>query len=239
MTKLLFRDDPYLQEATSVVASYTPEGAILADASVFYPAGGGQPGDSGFLIWQGGRLPIASAVKTSEGQVALIPGEPIALPPIGAQIRQLIDWPRRYKHMRVHTALHLLSVVIPLPVTGGQIGPGRGRLDFDMPEPVTDLAAIEDQLNLLVEADAPVSFELISEEELLGNSALVKTLRVRPPSGSGSIRLVRIGTSDRQIDLQACGGTHVARTGEIGRITVERIENKGRMNRRVTISVAD
>ncbi len=239
MTALLFRDDAYLQEAVAQVTGQTPEGAVLVDASVFYPTGGGQPGDSGWLIWEGGRIPVATAVKTPEGGVALVPAEPVTLPPAGAEVRQVLDWERRYRHMRIHTALHLLSVVIPLPVTGGQIGAGRGRLDFDMPDPPGDLTELNDRLNALVGRDLAVSEDWITDEELVANPGLVKTLSVRPPMGQGRVRLVGIGSGTGQVDLQPCGGTHVARTAEIGRVSIDKVEKKGRMNRRVSISLSD
>ena len=144
MTELLFRDDAYLTECEARVTGVTPEGGIIVDRSVFYPTSGGQPGDSGRIEWQGGALTIATAVKVEGGDVALVPGEPRLMPPVGAEIRMVLDWERRHRHMRVHTALHLLSVVIPLPVTGGQIGVDRGRLDFDMPEPPADIAEAGD-----------------------------------------------------------------------------------------------
>jgi misacylated tRNA(Ala) deacylase len=156
---------------------------------------------------------------------------------VGAEARQFVDWGRRYRHMRVHTALHLLSVVIPLPVTGGQIASDKGRLDFDMPEPPGDVAALEEALNALIERDLAVSDQWISDAELLANPGLVKTMSVRPPTGQGRVRLVRIADGASQIDLQPCGGTHVRRTGEIGRVEIGRIEKKGRQNRRVTITL--
>ena len=140
--------------------------------------------------------------------------------------------------MRVHTALHLLSVVIPLPVTGGQVGEGRGRLDFDMPHPPGDVAALEERVNALVGRDLVVSAEWITDAELAANPGLVKTMSVAPPIGQGRVRLVRIGRAAEEVDLQPCGGTHVARTGEIGRVTIGRIENKGRQNRRVSLILA-
>lgn len=237
-THLLFRDDAYLRETDSTVIGHTPEGGILVDRTVFYPTGGGQPGDSGLVAWPGGRCAIATAVKAEGGLVALVPAEPVALPPVGAALRQRLDWDRRHRHMRVHTALHLLSVVIPLPVTGGQIGAERGRLDFDMPDPPGDVAALEERLNTLIGLDLAVTEQWITDEELLANPGLVKTMSVRPPMGQGRVRLVRIGSADRQIDLQPCGGTHVARTAEIGRVEIGKIENKGRQNRRVSVTLA-
>lgn len=234
MTELLFRDDPYLTAADCRIIGHTAEGGILVDRSVFYATGGGQPGDSGVLDWGGTRMPIATALKV-DGGIALIPAEPAPMPPIGAPARQQIDWGRRHRHMRVHTALHLLSVVIPLPVTGGQIAADKGRLDFDMPDPPGDMAALEEELNGLIARDLTVSDRWISDEELLANPGLVKTMSVRPPMGQGRVRLVRIADGEAQIDLQPCGGTHVRRTGEIGRVAIGKIENKGRQNRRVTV----
>ena len=237
MTDLLFRDDAYLQQTDSRVTGHTPEGGILIDRSVFYPTGGGQPGDCGWVEWPGGRLSIATAVKVERGQVALVPAEPMAMPPVGTVLTQRLDWGRRHRHMRMHTALHLLSVVIPLPVTGGQIGADRGRLDFDMPEPLTDTDQLNSALNALIDRDLPVSDDWITDDALLANPGLVKTLSVMPPIGQGRVRLVRIGQGADQIDLQPCGGTHVARTGEVGRVEITKIENKGRQNRRVTLTL--
>jgi misacylated tRNA(Ala) deacylase len=236
MTRLLFREDPGLRDAAAQVEAITPEGGIRLDASIFYPAGGGQPGDSGWLDWEGGRIGIATAVKEGD-DVVLIPAEPAALPAPGTAVGQHIDWTRRWGHMRVHTALHLLSVVLPFPVTGGAVGADRGRLDFDMPE-VPEAGAVEAALAALVGADLPVTEEWITEAELDANPALVKTLSVRPPRGAGRVRLIRIGLGEGCVDLQPCGGTHVARTGEIGALRLGRIENKGRMNRRVTLHLA-
>lgn len=236
MTELLFRSDAYLARAEAEVTGHTPEGGILLSASIFYPTGGGQPGDSGWLEWAGGRMAIATALK-HEGGVALVPGDISPLPPLGARVTQVLDWERRHRHMRVHTALHLLSVVIPLPVTGGQIGAERGRLDFDMPEPPEDIAAIEDRLNRLIDLDMEVTESWITDAELEANPGLVKTMSVRPPMGQGRVRLIRIGTATEQVDLQPCGGTHVARTAEIGRVALTKVEKKGRQNRRVTLEL--
>jgi misacylated tRNA(Ala) deacylase len=235
MTDLLFRDDPYLREAAARVVAHTPEGGIVLDRTVFYATGGGQPGDSGHLIWDGRTIPVATAVKTPEGGVALVPAEPAPLPPVGAALRQVLDWERRHRHMRVHTALHLLSVVVPLPVTGGQIAADKGRLDFDMPDPPEDTQGWADALNALIERDLPVIESWITDAELAANPGLVKTLSVAPPVGQGRVRLIRIGAGADQIDLQPCGGTHVARTAEIGRVSIGKIEKKGRQNRRVTL----
>jgi misacylated tRNA(Ala) deacylase len=233
MTEPIFLNDPYQREAEARVTGQTPEGGILVDASVFYPTGGGQPGDSGHISWDDGSVAIATAVKADGGQVALVPSEPIALPAPGTVIEQSLDWARRHAHMRVHTALHLLSVVIPLGVTGGSISEGRGRLDFDMPDAPEDKPALERALNDLIERDLPVSEDWITEAELDANPGLVKTMSVKPPRGAGRVRLIRIGEGDAQVDLQPCGGTHVASTGEIGPVRLGKIEKKGRQNRRV------
>ncbi|MCT4553826.1 MAG: alanyl-tRNA editing protein [Pelagimonas sp.] len=239
MSAQLYRDDPYLRDAPGKVIGHTEEGGVIVSPALFYPKGGGQPGDSGWLEWDGRRLAIATAVKDPDGSdlSVLVPAEPAALPPVGAHVTQVLDWERRHKHMRVHTALHLLSVVIPLPVTGGQIGAGTGRLDFAMPEPPEDKAALERALNALVDRDLTVGEEWISEADLEANPGLVKTLSVQPPRGTGRIRLVRIGAGPDLVDLQPCGGTHVARTGEIGAVRLGKIENKGRQNRRVSIAL--
>jgi misacylated tRNA(Ala) deacylase len=238
LTELLFRDDAYLTTADCRITGHTSEGALIVDRSVFYPTGGGQPGDSGMLDWGTGRMPIATTIKV-EGGLALVPSEPLPMPPVGAPARMILDWSRRYRHMRVHTALHLLSVVIPLPVTGGQVSVDRGRLDFDMPGPPGDFAAIEGVLMSLIERDLPVTADWITEAQLEANPTLVKTMSVRPPTGQSRVRLIRIGLGTDQIDLQPCGGTHVARTGEIGHVRIGKIENKGRQNRRVTLHLGE
>lgn len=237
-TELLFLDDPYRTSAPATVLGHTEEGGVILDRTIFYARGGGQPGDSGTLDWNGARLPIATAVKGEEGAIVLIPSEPAPLPPVGAEVQQRLDWDRRLGHMRIHTALHLLSVVIPLPVTGGAIAADKGRLDFHMPQAPEDKMILEGQLNALVTRDLPVSVEWITEAELDANPNLVKTLSVQPPRGSGKIRLVRIGGEGDQVDLQPCGGTHVARTAEIGKLAITKVENKGKQNRRVTIEFA-
>ncbi|VVT29416.1 conserved hypothetical protein [Roseovarius sp. EC-HK134] len=239
MTTPLFRLDAYQTEAAGVVVAHTPEGGIVLDQTLFYPMGGGQPGDSGRLMCQGRSLPIATAVKAEGDRIALVMAEPMALPPIGTALRQAIDWPRRHRLMRMHTALHLLSVVIPLPVSGGAVAETRSRLDFDMPEAPEDRETLEDYLNQLVDQDLPVTEEWITDDALRANPGLVKTMSVAPPMGSGRVRLVRIGQGTDQVDLQPCGGTHVARTGEIGRLRLGKVEKKGRHNRRVYLHLED
>ena len=233
MTELLFRKDAYAREATGIVTALTDEGGIVLDGSLFYPTSGGQPGDSGSLRWNGSELAIATAVKGEGDTVILLPAEPANLPAVGQEVTQILDWDRRYRHMRVHTALHLLSVVIPLPVSGGAIAPDKGRLDFDMPEAPEDKEALEADLNRLIACNMDVTEEWITDAELDAQPDLVKTMSVQPPRGSGQIRLVRIGVGAETADLQPCGGTHVANTSEIGSVRIGKIEKKGRQNRRV------
>lgn len=235
VTERLFREDPYQKDADASVVRITPEGGIVTDQTVFYATGGGQPGDSGKMIWGSDVLEIASAVNTGQGDIAHVPAAMDRMPDVGTTVRLSLDWDRRYRHMRVHTALHLLSVVVPLPVTGGSISAQKGRLDFDMPEAPEDREALEQALHDLIEEDFEVTEEWITDAELIANPGLVKTMSVKPPMGAGQVRLIRIGDRDRQIDLQPCGGTHVARTGEIGAIRLGKIEKKGRENRRINI----
>ncbi|MEL6573505.1 MAG: alanyl-tRNA editing protein [Pseudomonadota bacterium] len=238
-TTPLYLDDAYKRAAPARVKAITEEGGIVLDASVFYPTAGGQPGDNGMLRWglgeTTGSMEIATTVKGPDGKIVLIPAEPVELPEVGGLVQQEIDWDRRYRHMRVHTALHLLSVVIPLPVTGGSISADKGRLDFDMPDAPEDKAELERTLNRLIGCDFPVSEEWISEETLDAQPELVKTLSAKPPRGAGRIRLVRIGVGENTADLQPCGGTHVAGTKEIGPVRLGKIEKKGKQNRRVSL----
>ena len=233
MTELLFRKDAYAREATGRVTAITDEGGIILDGSLFYPTSGGQPGDSGTLRWSDREIDIATAVKGEGADVILLAAEPAALPRVGQEVTQILNWDRRYRHMRVHTALHLLSVVIPLPVSGGSISTDKGRLDFDMPEAPEDKAALEADLNRLIACNIAVTEEWITEADLDAQPDLVKTMSVQPPRGNGQIRLVRIGVGIETADLQPCGGTHVANTEEIGRVRLGKIEKKGRQNRRV------
>ncbi|WP_264213390.1 alanyl-tRNA editing protein [Leisingera thetidis] len=229
----LFRKDAYARMTEAEVLAHTERGGIILDRTLFYATGGGQPGDSGQLLWGDGQCTIATTVKGENSAVVLVPHEGETLPPAGTPVTQVLDWDRRYGHMRVHTALHLLSVVIPLEVTGGSVSAEKGRLDFNMPEAPEDKQALQDQLQALIDRDLEVTEDWISDEELEANPQLVKTMSVSPPRGAGQVRLVRIGTADEQIDLQPCGGTHVRRTGEIGKIRLGKVEKKGQQNRRV------
>ena len=234
MTEPLFLEDAYLTSAAATVTAHTGEGGIVLDRTVLYARGGGQPGDSGHLAWEGGAAAIADTVKGPDGAIVHLLAEAAPLPPVGADVELRLDWDRRLRHMRMHTALHLLSVVIPLPVTGGQIGAERSRLDFDMPEVTDTPEFVQARLTTLIAEDHPVTEEWVAEAELDANPGLVKTLRVQPPRGAGRIRLVRIGEG---VDLQPCGGTHVRRTGEIGAVRVGKFENKGKGNRRVSVTL--
>ncbi len=233
MTTPLYRD-AYLRRAETRIVGRTEDGGLIPAASVFYPTGGGQPGDKGVLQWDGGTVAIVDTRKHENGLV-LIPDAPVQGLEVGAAVSMTLDWDLRHRHMRVHTALHLLSVVLPLPVTGGSIGAEKGRLDFDMPDAPEDKDALETVLNDLIQKDLPVTEDWMTDEELAANPGLIKTMSVKPPMGQGRVRLVRIGQGTDQVDLQPCGGTHVARTGEIGPVRIGKIEKKGRQNRRVNL----
>ncbi len=232
MTTLLFRDDPYLTTASATVIG-AADGALILDRSLFYAAGGGQPGDTGTLETEDGTTIAVTDTRYAADRSAIAVTVATALPE-GTAVTQHLDWPRRYRIMRMHTALHLLSVALPHPVTGGQIGADESRLDFDIPDAL-DKDKIAADLEALIQGDHKVTTEWITDEELDANPDLVKTMAVKPPRGSGKVRLVRIGT----VDLQPCGGTHVASTKEIGTVAVTKIEKKGRQNRRVRIRLMD
>lgn len=235
MTTPLYRDDAYRTSCEAIVLSVNDRGGIVLDQSVFYATGGGQPGDDGVIRWDGGETPIATTVKGDGSGIVHVAAEGAPTPPEGAAVTAEINAANRAIYRRIHTALHLLSVVIPLPVTGGAISALKGRLDFDMPDAPEDKEALADELNALIAADHPVTDEWITDEELAANPGLVKTMRVKPPTGRGRVRLVRIGAGDATIDLQPCGGTHVRSTAEIGRIRLGKVEKKGKQNRRVNL----
>ncbi len=235
-TELLFRSDAYLNETQATVLAVNDRRGIVLDRTVFYATGGGQPGDTGTLRRSDGDIAIATTVYGDDkSQIVHVPGDAEPLPEPGETLTAVLDWQRRHRHMRIHTGLHLLSVVLPFPVTGGSIGAAEGRLDFDIDGEVPPKEEIEERLNALVVADYPVLDEWITDEELAANPGLVKTMKVKPPMGSGRVRLVRIG----DIDLQPCGGTHVRSTAEIGRLMIAKMESKGRQNRRVRIRFAE
>ncbi|HLH49444.1 MAG TPA: alanyl-tRNA editing protein [Roseiarcus sp.] len=235
MTDPLFREDAYLREAEAVVAAVEPGGLVL-DRTVFYPQGGGQPGDRGELVLDdGSRLAVINTIYGSDrGAILHVLPDGAPPPALGARVVARIDWDLRFRRMRAHTALHLLTAVLPYPVTGGSVGDAEGRLDFDSGEAALDKAEIAEKLNALIARDAAVRTRWISDDELAANPGLVKTMSVKPPTGTGRVRLVEI----EGIDLQPCGGTHVRRTAEIGLAAVSGIEKKGRINRRVRIALS-
>ncbi len=237
ITEELFRSDSYLRECEATVVAVNDLGGIVLDRSVFYPTGGGQLGDCGVLALDDGReIRIATAVKgDGDENVVHVPEEGGVSPKPGDVLTARIDWERRFNHMRMHTCLHLLCAVVPHGVTGGKIGAAKSSLDFDIGDATLDKQAIGDAINELIVADHRVGARWIDDAELEANPDLVRTMSVRPPSGAGQIRLLEI----LGVDLQPCGGTHLARTGEVGRIRIGKIENKGKRNRRVNILFAD
>ncbi len=234
MTERLFLDQPTLSRVDATVTASAPDGIVL-DRTVFYVRGGGQPGDIGTLWWEGGEIAITDTVKGEGESILHVPAQGLPLPAVGSVVSAEIDWDRRHRLMRMHTAMHLLcSLIKGAAVTGGSVGADRSRLDFDLPNPPPK-DEIEAGLNALIAADHPVRIEWVDEAVLDSDPALVRTMSVQPPRGTGRLRLMRIG-EDGVVDLQPCGGTHVSRTGEIGPIQVVKIENKGRQNRRIIIA---
>jgi len=240
MTELVFRDDAYTRSCTARVVAADERG-IRLDRTVFYPTGGGQPGDTGSLrLASGETIAIIDAVKgDAADEVIHVPAPGTVLPPPGAELTAEIDWERRYRLMRMHSCLHLLCAVVPGAVTGGQVSDGRGRLDFDVPGASLDKEAIAAQLNALIAAGHDVMPRWITDEELETRPELVRTMSVKPPSGAGRVRLMEVAGSDATIDLQPCGGTHIRNTAEIGPVVIGKIENKGRQNRRINIAFAE
>ncbi len=242
-TECLFRDDAYLKECDARVVAITEQGGIVLDRTVFYATSGGQPGDSGTLTTADGRMiPVATAVYNDAGksEIAHMPAQDfqkLGAPAleVGDSVTAAIDWDQRHARMRMHTALHLLSAALPYAVTGGSVGKRESRLDFDIPEAGLDKNAITATVNEMIARNAAVSSRWITDEELASNPGLVKTMSVKPPMGTGRVRLIEIAG----LDLQPCGGTHVRNVGEIGAVRVTQIEKKGKQNRRVRLAFAD
>jgi misacylated tRNA(Ala) deacylase len=235
-TEAIFREDAYLAEAEATVRGINDRGGILLDRTIFYATSGGQPGDTGTILRENGvEIPIAGTITGETKDVIVhLPETGAPVPEIGEPVRLRINWERRYRLMRMHTACHLLSVVCPFPITGASVSEDDSRVDFDMPDAGITKEAVTERLMELVLADHPVYTRWISEEDLAANPALVKSKNVRPPAGAGRIRLVCIG-EDSSVDSQPCGGTHVRSTAEIGQIHIGKIEKKGRENRRFRI----
>jgi len=233
MTELVFRDDAYARSCEARVTGIDERGLRL-DRTVFYPTGGGQPGDSGVLrLADGTAIRIVDTVKGDDAdEVIHVPAAGAALPEPGTPVTAELDWDRRHRLMRMHTCLHLLCAVVPGAVTGGSVGDGRGRLDFDVPGASLDKAAIEAALNRLIAEGHAVAPRWIDDAELEAHPELVRTMSVKPPTGAGEVRLLEIAG----VDLQPCGGTHVRNTAEIGAVEIGKIENKGRQNRRINIA---
>ncbi len=239
MTELVFRDDAYARSCAARVTGADARG-IRLDRTVFYPAGGGQPGDTGTLrLASGATIAIVDTCKgEAPDEVIHVAAPGSALPEPGSELVAELDWQRRHRLMRMHTCLHLLCAVVPGAVTGGQVSDGRGRLDFDVPGSSLDREAIAARLNGLIAAGHAVAPRWISDEELEARPELVRTMSVKPPVGAGRVRLMEIAGPSGYIDLQPCGGTHIRNTAEIGPVTIAKIENKGRQNRRIVIAFA-
>lgn len=234
MTEELFREDSHLRECTAKVIRAEP-GRIILDRTVFYPQGGGQPGDTGTLILSDGSgVTVLDAVK-GDGEVVHVVGDEVPPPPTGTTVTARIDWDRRHRHMRMHTLLHLVCAVVPCQITGAQVGSEKSRIDFDVGDTALDKERITAELNRLIAEDHAVAPRWISDDELDANPDLIRTMSVQPPRGTGHVRLLDI----EGVDLQPCGGTHVSHTGEIGPVAVSKIENKGKRNRRVNVILVD
>ena len=232
MTELLFQKDSYARKCESTITNIL-KNSIELNRTVFYPLGGGQPGDTGKLYKENGNeILINNTIKDSTKNILHQSFNEIKNFSIGDKVTAEINWDSRFLYMKMHTCLHLLSSVLPYPVTGGKISSEKGSLDFNIPEPKLDKEEIEKKINHLIELDFPVNQTWISDNELDRRSELIKTMSVKPPRGTGSVRLIKIG---EKIDLQPCGGTHIKSTSEIGRINVVKIENKGKKNRRIIL----
>lgn len=241
MSEPLFQQDAYLKTCTATVVEVNERGGVVLDRTILYATGGGQPGDSGSMTLPGGsNIRIATTVYGEDrSQIVHVPGEGEPLPKPGDSVTLTLDWDRRHKLMRVHTALHLMCALVPYPVTGGQIGEDGGRLDFDIENPdAIDKDDLTARLQALVGENHPVSQRWITDAELDANPGLVRTMSVQPPRGSGKVRLVAIGEAGA-VDLQPCGGTHVSSTAEIGGIAITKVEKKGRINRRFRLALLD
>jgi misacylated tRNA(Ala) deacylase len=238
MTELIFRDDAYAKSVDAIVQGINERGGIILDRTNFYAAAGGQPGDRGTITVNGKPIDIATTIYDEMKNVVHVPASAGDLPALGAPVTLALDWHTRYRNMRAHTMMHLLCACVPFPVTGGSISDDGGRIDFDILEgQIPDKEELAARINQLVLDDHKVTFRWISDAEMEANLHLVRTMSVKPPMGTGQVRLVMIGEEGR-VDLQPCGGTHVKSTAEIGPIRVAKIENKGKINRRIRLAFA-
>jgi misacylated tRNA(Ala) deacylase len=236
MAELLFREDPYLKSCEATIVAVHGQGdqmSVELDRTVFYPLGGGQAGDSGKMRGQIGDWRVIDTRKGPLPDQVLHVLAAGAAPVVGAKVEASVDWERRHRLMRLHTALHLLGAVVKAPVTGGRISEDKAHLDFDIEMERLVKDAIEGQLNELVKTSTATRAQWITDAELDARPELVRTMSVAPPRGEGRVRLLEIPG----IDLQACGGTHVANTAEIGPLKVIRIRSEGKRNKRVTLEL--
>jgi misacylated tRNA(Ala) deacylase len=234
VTEELFREDAYARRCEAEVTAAL-DGGVCLDRTVFYCQGGGQPGDRGRLLLADGPALEVLDTTRADGRIAHRLADGSRMPAVGASLVAEIDWPRRHRLMRMHSAMHLLCAAVACPVTGGQVGADRSRLDFDLQGSLVDKDEIALRVARWIAEDRPIRFMWIDAAELDARPELVKTMSVRPPTSAGRVRLVEI----EGVDLQACGGTHVRSTGEIGALAVGKIENKGRQNRRISLALAD
>ena len=227
----IFRSDPYLSASEAMVVAVLEEGLIL-DKTVFYPEGGGQPGDIGRIANNIFEADVKNTIKSTNGILHLTDNKLGAISE-GDNVKIDIDWERRYSLMRMHTALHILCSIVDGAVTGGSVGSHKSRLDFDIPGERPDKESLTKELMEIVDSNYPVTSSWISDQELQQNPNLIRTMSVKPPTGTGQVRMIRIGDN---IDFQPCGGTHVKSTGEVGKIKINKIENKGKQNRRINLT---
>lgn len=233
MTEELFREDSYIRECDAIVVAIDDD-AVVLDQTVFYPLGGGQPGDTGSMCWAVGKTAIVDTRYGEDGQIRHLLEDDASIPGVGDKVHIALDWERRYRHMRMHTAMHLLGSVLKYGVTGGNISAEKSRLDFDMKDTV-DKVAVATAMEKLVVDDHPITCRWITDEQLDAEPDLVRTMSVQPPRGKGKVRLLEI----QSVDLQPCGGTHLKSTAEVGQVRIGKVEKKGKRNRRVNIHLDD